>query len=269
MIILSFDIEEIEKEIDEKNFKKALAILDEIKSDDEGYELSLLFKISCLINLKRYGECLDVIEILLKENPNEELLWADKVMCHYFSGDKKQALMSLRKLETIVNRKDAYSLYVVSQLANLVNRSNKAIEYADLALEIDADFKLAVNEKAIAASRIKDYDMMNECADKLIGLCDEEEFVLTLPFMLKLFSGNYKGCLDILNNIKNPEDKINEMMKYAIYNQMSEDLNVDIYVTGSVESDLDDALEMLFNYYYDGFEGGNINGVSYVVVKKC
>ena len=128
MIILNLKIKEIEKEIDEKNFEKALGIINEIKKDDEEYELSLLFKVSCLINLKRYDECLPIIDLLLKENPDEELLLADKVMCHYFSGDKKQALKSLRKLESIVNRNDAYSLYVVSKLANLVNESDKSIE---------------------------------------------------------------------------------------------------------------------------------------------
>lgn len=269
MIILNLKIKEVEKEIDEKNFEKALAMLDEIESDDEEYELSLLFKVSCLINLKRYEECLAIIDILLKKNPNEELLWADKVMCHYFSGDKNQALKSLRKLESIVNRSDAYSLYVVSQLANLLNRSNKAIEYANLALEIDENFERAVIEKAHAVSRIKDYDEMNECADKLVELYGDNELLkLTFPFMLKLFSANYRGCLDLVNGIEDLDDEIIGMMKYAIYNQMCEDLNVEIYVIGEVESDLDDGLEMLFGYYYDGVEGGMVGNVSYVVIKK-
>lgn len=270
MIILNLEIKEVEKEIDEKNFKKALEILDEIKSDDEEYELSLLFKVFCLINLKRYREALAIIEVLLKENPNEELLWADKVICQYFSGDKTHALKSLRKLESIVNRNDANSLYVVSQLANLVNRFNKAIEYANLALEIDEDFELAIIEKAHAVSRIKDYGQMNECADKLIELYDDDELLkLSFPFMLKLFSGNYRGCLDLVNRIGDPDDEVCEMMKYAIFNQMGEDLKVEIYVTGQIESNLDDALEMLFDYYYGGVEGGIVGDVSYVIIKKC
>ncbi len=269
MIILNLKIKEIEKEIDEKNFEKALGIINEIKKDDEEYELSLLFKVSCLINLKRYDECLPIIDLLLKENPDEELLLADKVMCHYFSGDKKQALKSLRKLESIVNRNDAYSLYVVSQLANLVNESDKAIEYADLALEIDENFERAIIEKAQAMSHIRDYEGMNECADKLIGLYDDNELLkLTFPFILKLFSGKFKECLDLVNKINHSDDKIYDMMKYAIYNQMCESLDVEIYVTAHVESDIDDGLEMLFAYYYDGIEAGIVGDVSYVIVKK-
>lgn len=269
VISLNLKIKEVEKEIDEKNFEKALGLLDEIAENDEDYELSLLFRVSCLINLKRYEECLLVIDVLLRNNPHEELLWADKVVCHYFSDEKDMALKSLGKLEGIVNRNDAYSLYIVSQLANLVNQSDKAIEYADLALQIDEEFESAIIEKAHAASRIKNREMMNECADRLIKLYGEGELLkMTFPFMLKLFSGNYVGCLDIVNGIDDSDGKMTEMLKYAIYNQMGEELNVEIYATGPFGSDLDDALKVLFDYYYDGIEGGMIGGVSYVIVKK-
>ncbi|MBQ9159859.1 MAG: hypothetical protein IJ122_00875 [Methanobrevibacter sp.] len=267
---MNLKIKEVEKEIDEKNFEKALGILDEIKAKDDGYELSLLFKVTCLFNLKRYGECLEIIGALLKNNPNEELLLADKVMCHYFLDDEKQALKSLRKLESVVNKNDAHSLCVVSQLCNLVNDPKKAINYADLSLEIDENFESALIEKAQAASQLKDHGMMIDCANKLISLKgdDESPLSLTLPFVLKLFAGDYRGCLDVVNSFDELDGEIEEMMKVAIYKEMYENLNIEIYISAKVESGIDDALRMLFDYLYEGIEGGPIGDAYYVIIKK-
>ena len=49
---------------------------------------------------------------------------------------------------------------------------------------------------------------------------------------------------------------------------MYENLNIEIYISAKVESGIDDALRMLFDYLYEGIEGGSIGDAYYVIIKK-
>ena len=57
------------------------------------------------------------------------------------------------------------------------------------------------------------------------------------------------------------------MIKAAIYNTMSEDLNVEIRTSAPVGITVDEGLGLLFDYHYNGVGNGRIRGVPYIISK--
>jgi hypothetical protein len=49
---------------------------------------------------------------------------------------------------------------------------------------------------------------------------------------------------------------------------MLEDLKVEIRTSAPVELRIDDVLNLLFSYHYDGIEHGEIKGAKYLITKR-
>ena len=267
VINLNLEIEKAKNEYDEKNYEMALEILDGIEDEGEYQKLAALIRIASLMALKRYDESLNIIDSSIEEYPYSEFLWSRKVECQYFKGDEKGAAKSLEELERIVNKDDKHSLVFLAEEFELLNNHEKALKYCDMALDIDRDFTDAVRQKAMSASALKDYDMMSDCADRLLELYEKKKKKL-VPFTLKLFSGRYRDALGIVDGMSVLDNAQEEMMKGAIYNSMVEDLNIEIRSSSPVDMTIDEVLDLFFRYHYDGIGQGEIKGVRYLITKQ-
>ena len=268
VIILNLKIQEAKKEFDDKNYVVALEILNGEKFDEEYFKLVAFLKIGCLRSLKRHDEALDVINSAIEKYPYEDIFWTQKVQCHYFNDEKDKALKSLMEVERIVDVNDKNALVEVSELFSLVGDYENALKYCNVALSIDENFVDAVRQKAMVASFLEDYDMMNDCADRLLQLYDKDVLKLMVPLMLKLFSKRYDDALDIVNGVDILDEEYDLLLKSAIHNFMVEDLNIEIGTAQPVEITIDDVLGILMDYHYNGVESGEIQGVHYFIIKR-
>ena len=191
-------IEEARKAFDDKNYSEALEILDGEEFDDAYLKLVFVIKMACLRNLNRYDDALRVIDVAIEKYPYYDFFWSHKIACHYFNDEKDEAIRSLAKLESMVDRDNNDSLVRLSTLFELVGDDENALKYCDMALAIDENYVDAVRQKAMIASSLKDEDMMSECADKLLELYDDDALKAMLPLMLKLFSKRYGDLSRVL-----------------------------------------------------------------------
>ncbi len=267
VINLNSQIEKAKKEYDEKNYENALEILDGIEVEGEYQKLIVFIKIACLMALRRYDESLSIIDSNIEKFPYSDFLWSRKVECHYFNGDEEEAAKSLEELERIVNKDDKYCLVFLAEEFEMIGNHEKALKYCDMALDIDEDFVDAVRQKSMSASALKDYDMMNECADRLLELY-KDDFEKLIPFTLKLFSRRYRDALDIVEGMDILDKVQEEMMKGAIYNSMVEDLSIEIRTSAPIDMTADEVLNLFFMYHYDGIRHGEIKGAKYLITKQ-
>lgn len=260
-------IEESLQEFDERNFENALNLLEGIEFNDDEIKLVSMIKYVCLMNLNRYDESLRIINSLIEKDPYEVDYWMSKARCHYFAGDMKSAKRALSESERLIDKSNVSNLVCMAQIYKLIGENRQALKYCDMALQIDENSLDALREKSLVASSLKDKEMMNECADKLIEKYGDDVFVLLIPLTLRLFSGNYEGCLELVNSTDCLDDEHVEMIKIGLYNRMSEDLNIKIGLTAPLEMDVDEALDLMFKYHYDGISYGQFKDAEYCIVK--
>jgi len=267
VINLNSQIETAKKEYDEKNYEMALEILDGIEVEGEYQKLVVFIKIASLMALRRYEDSLNIIDSNIEKFPYSEFLWSRKVECQYFNGDEEDAVKSLEELERIVNKDDKQSLVFLAEEFEMIGNHENALIYCDMALDIDEDFVDAVRQKSMSASALKDYDMMSDCADRLLELYNSD-FEKLIPFTLKLFSGRYRDALGIVEGMDLSDKANEEMMKGAIYNSMVEDLNIEIRTSAPIDMTIDEVLDLFFRYHYDGIGHGEIKGAKYLITKQ-
>lgn len=268
VINLNIEIEKAKKEFDDNNYEKALEILDGAEVEEDYQKLAMIIRIASLMGLSSYDEAITVINSGIEKFPYDDFLWARKVECHYFNGDKNKAAKALEELDRIVNKDDKHRLVFLAEMYELVNNHTKALKYCNMALDIDGDFLDAISLKARVACSIKDNDMMSDCADRLLELYEDGYLKVMLPLMLKLFSARYRDCLNIINDVDVLDDEHDEMLKAILYKQMVEDLNIEIRTSSPIEMGVDDVLDVVLKYHYEGIENGEVNGALYLI-KKC
>ncbi len=265
---LNFKFKQCKKEFDEGNFEGALESLDCIKSDDDDYKFALMLKYNCLIALECYNDALCIIDLLISENPYILLLWVDKVKCHYFMGDLESSLNALSHVERLVDLSNMDEIVDFVKLCNVVGKYEIALKYCDVILNSDENHVDALLEKSLAVTVLNDKNLMNECGDKLLNLCDGNLSTLMVPFALKLFSGMYKDCVGLIDNIVDIDSKMGDILKKVIYNQMLCDLGVQIWIEKNIDLSIDESIGLLLNYAYDGVEFGEINSVKYILLEN-
>ncbi len=268
VINLKSKIEEAKKEFDDENYEKALEILDAGNFGEEYSKLVLILKIGCLRGLKQFDEALAVINSAIEKFPYEDFFWARKVECHYFNDENDAAIKALDELERIMDRDDRDAILLVSNISHLIGENERALKYCDMALAIDENWIEAVDQKAMIASSLRDYDMMSDCADRLLELYDEDIMKVMIPLMLKIFSKRYDDALSIIKGVDVLDDEHDLLLKSALFNAMSEDLRVKIGTSSPVEITMDDALGILMDYHYGGEQLGKVCGVDYMVLKS-
>lgn len=255
-------------EFDKKNFKKALGYFENVRRDDEDYDFAVLFMIPCLMNLKRYEDALKFLNYLIGRNPYSEALWADKASCHIILKQYEKAYDALGEIERIVDVEDKRMVLHVAKLYNWLRDDENALKYCDMALALDENYKKALHEKSLVAVRLKDYKMMNEIADRLMEVSDDDMLSLMPVLQLRLFSKNYRGCIDLIRSVKSDEslDDTIEMMKGGLYNKMCENFCARILVLEQIELSCDEAIDLMLDFHESGKDYGKIRGVEYFIL---
>ena len=261
-------IKKAREEFESGNYEKALGYLKRVKPNDNHYDLALVIKYSALMNLKRYSEAIKIINRLIGENPYDEYLWSRKVTCHYFNGEKEEAIKALGEYERVVDREDVEKLVSFAKTCNLLDKDDLALKYCNLALDIDDKSFEALIEKSMVAISMHDKELMNECADKIIDLNLEDSVKLMMPFTLKIFAHEYKSAFQLIDRFKEIDESFDEMLKVGIYNRMCDDLNIQLISLGELEIDIDETLDLMFDYYYGGVNQGIIKGVKYFIISE-
>lgn len=256
------------EEFEKRNYEDALEHLEKIKPEDELYDLSLVYRIPSLMSLQRYKEALKYLDYIIDERPESFYLWVEKAKCHIFLHEDSEVEEAFKIIENVVDENNKKELVSVAKLYKLVLNDEKALEYSDKALAIDENYKEALTEKSLAASGLSDYDMMREIADTLFENGSKSITEAMYPFMLKLFSKDYKGALDIMNNVVPVEEWEDEYIlsfKAGIYQKLTEDLNAQIFLTKEIELDIEDAIDIMIDFRDNCKSHGVINNVEYFV----
>ena len=184
-------------EFNDENYEKALAYFDSVSEDDEDYDYVLTFKITCLM-----------------------------------VNEKKEALDALKKLERIISKDNKNAILDVARFYKFVEEPKRALRLCNMALAIDEDFEDAIHEKAIIAIALGNDEIVDNCANKLLDLVDGDKFKILLIFSLKLYCGKFHDCINIIDGLENVfEDETSEMLKFVVFNQLCEKLDVTIYLT--------------------------------------
>lgn len=254
------------REYDEKNYGEALKYFDRVSSSDEDYSYMLIYKINSLMELEEYEKCLKLLNSLIEDMPYDRLLWYEKIRCHIFLKQEKNAFRSLSEFERLIDEDDKYFTLSVAKFYDVLGDSESALKFCNRALEIDENYEEALQQKAQIACLNKNEDLMMECSEKLIELAKGDIIKLMLPFLLNLFSGNYIRAYEIIPMMDEIDDEHSELLKSAIYQHMVDDLKLEIRLTSPAEWHVDDALKLLFKYKYEGIEAGIFKGVGYFIV---
>ena len=254
-------------EFNDENYEGALKYFDEVGEDEDGYMYVLIFKITCLMELKRYDEALFLIESLLGEDPEDELLLYEKIRCHIALDEDNEAFNALKTFERIISRDNKRMLLAVSQFYRLLGDYVNALKFCDKSLEIDDSFEEAIREKSIIGIDLDDDEMINSCADRLWGIVDNHGIEVIYVFLLKLFISKFDDCLLIVDNLNGDfgDDSI-KMLKYVVYDEFSKKLGVNVHLNEEVEIPVDDAISLLKGYEENGVCCGMINGVSFKIM---
>lgn len=268
MINLNNELEKARSEFEQKNYEEALEYLENIDENDKYYDVSIIYRIYCLIHLSRYSEALSFLNPLIENFPYEFVLWYDKARCHILLHENEKAYSAMENIERIADSTDKEDLLHIARLYNLLDDGLKAIEYADKALEIDECYKEALYEKSLAASGLKDDKLMGEVSDRLFEVSDKSLFASLPSFLLKLFSKDYRGCLYILENCEVGEldDESLDMVKTVLYQNIADDLNAQLMLSKEMEISVDDAIKLMLDFKETGKDSGKIHGVQYFII---
>ena len=263
-------IEKGKEEFDNGNYEKALEYLNDVSVDDIHYNIALSCKIPCLVSLKEYDEALDIINPLISDMPYSEFLWSNKVICHVFKHDDDKAFKALSEVERIFDESDVSSLVFIAKMYNLLLANEKALEYANKALDIDENNIDALHEKTLACAGIGDDQLMSDVADQMLDVVDNSALSRMIIIMLKLLSHHYEDCYNVITTTDYGDlgDDYVESVKGGLFTKICDDLKIDLAVINTDNLDIDDALHLLFEYINTGKDQGSIGDVQYFILQR-
>ncbi len=255
-------------EFNHANYEKALNYFDSVSDSDENYAYVLIFKITCLMELERYDKALFLIDSMIEDDPQDEFLLYEKIRCHVALGEKSESYKALKRFEQILDYSNKQLLVDVCRFYINLEDYKNALKYCDLALNIDSHFKEALKLKASIAIALDDVSVVDKCADELWSLVGHDDATIISVFLLKIYSGEFRDCLRVIERIKNDldDEEVGEVLKTLIFNLMSERLNVQINFTDEVDISVDEALDLLFDYDEKGINYGIVNDAGYVIM---
>lgn len=254
-------------QFNDENYEEALNYFNAVDESDEDYDYVLIFKITCLMELERFDKALFLIDSLLDEDPTDELMMYEKIRCHVALDEKSEALNALKKFERIFPKDNKRMILDVAIFYKTLGEFKKALTFCNMALSIDSDFEEAIYEKSLIGIALDNDDIINNCANKLLDLIDDDQSKIIPIFLLKIYSGRFKDCMGIIKNLESQFDEETcEMLKAIVFNQLCENFGVNIHLTDDVELSVGEAIELLFNYHDDGVNYGVINGVGFVIM---
>ncbi len=251
-------------EFEKENYEKALNHLECVNPTDKNYRASIAFRISSLVKLERYNDALSVINPLIEKDPYDELLWFEKAACHINLHEKKKAYSAMESLERVVDPTNKQKILLVARLYRMLHNESKTIEFCDKALEIDENYQDALNEKVFALVNSDDKEAIDDVSERWIKVSDKRIISLIPIFFLKLFSKDFRGCFELVNEYCDDEE-MGEMLKAAIYKDLTDELNAELLLTQKIEITLDEALKLMLDFKEHGKDFGKIHGVQYFI----
>ena len=261
-------IEKGKVEFENKNYPEALGYFEQVDEDDAYYRYAQLFKANCLMELEEYEDSLNVIDSLISNDSYHKLAWFNKALCHVLLKQEKEAYVALDNLLRMIDRDDKYDLVFMAKLYKLLGDHDNALKYCDEALEIDEYFRDALYEKSFAALRINEVGAIRDISDKLHEIANDDLIRRMPVFLLKLFSKDYVGCRDLIDNSNQGEldDEHVEMLKAALYNQVCDDLCINLLIVNGDDLSIDDALDAVLEFVENGKDNGEIGKVQYFII---
>ena len=259
--------EEGKLEFENNNYEKALDCFEQVLNYEEN-DLAEIYKFECLLKLKRYAGALKVIDSLISNRPYSETLWKCKARCHIFRHESQSALKALGEVERLCDEENKEGLVDIAQIYNLLDEHEKVIKYCDKALAVDKTFKPALYEKMIVASSLKDIKMVDELTEKFLSISDNDLFGMMPVFIMNMFSKRYEKCLEIIDfcELDGSQRQEEELLKGAIYQTLSEDLNAQIGLSEKYDLSVDDAIGLMLEFKKTGKDYGVIHGVEYYIL---
>ena len=261
-------IEKGKVEFENENYREAISYFEQVGEDDRYYRYARLFMANSLMELNDYEESLKVVDSLISAEPYHKLAWFNKALCHVLLKQEREAYDTLDTILRIIDMDDKYDLVFMAKLYKLLGDHDNALKYCDAALEIDEYFKDALYEKSFAALRIGDDDAIRDVSDKLHVISNDDLIRLMPVFLLKLFSKDYKGCRDLINNSNHGEldDEHIELLKAAVYNQVCDELSINLLIVNGKDLPIDDALDAVIEFVESGKDNGEIGKIQYFII---
>lgn len=267
MIYLNSKINKGRIEFNDENYEDALNYFDAVDESDEDYDYVLIFKITCLMELERYDKALFLIDSLLSEDPDDELFLYEKIRCHIALNEKEEALSALKDFEKIMSKDNKNMALDIARFYKFLGEYKFALRFCNMALSVDENFEDALLEKSLIAISLDNDEIIDNCANKLLSLVDGDKYKIIPIFLLKIYSGKFRDCVDILDRFKEEfNDETCEMLKTIVFNQLCENLGVTIHLTEDGDVSVGEAIEMLFDYSENGVKYGIINDVGFVIM---
>lgn len=262
------NIKEAQKQLVNDNFEKALELINDIGSDEKNYGMALTIRYASFMGLKEFDNALDCVNSLIEIYPENKWLLIDKVKCHMYVDDEKLALKTLAELEKF-ELDDTDIIVQISRLYRFLDDYENALRYCNMALAIDEDCTGAIYQKAALAVNMKDESLILEVCSRFEG--SESDMVKILPvFFIRIFSQNFDGAYNLLldwdSGGNEDIEKLRGLCKSLIYSQMSEELDVQLLLTGEVDLSIDEAIQLLLRYHKDGVDAGVIRNVNYIII---
>ena len=261
-------IEKGKVEFENENYREALGYFKQVSNDDKYYRYARLFMTNCLMELGEYEDSLNVVNSLISTEPYHKFAWFNKALCHVLLKQEREAYDTLDNLLRIIDEDDKYDLVFMAKMYKLMGDYDNVLKYCDAALEIDDCFKDALYEKSFAALRVGDEEAIKDISDKLYGISNDDLIRNVPVFLLKLFSKDYTGCRDLINNSNQGEldDEHVEMLKAAVYNQVCDDLCINLLIVNDKDLPIDDALDAVLEFVETGKDNGEIGKVQYFII---
>lgn len=254
-------------EFNDENYEEALKYFDEVREDDEDYMYVLMFKITCLMELERYDNALFLIESLLAEDPEDEFLLYEKIRCQIALGETENAFKTLKTFEKLINSDNKRMVLAISKFYRVLGDLDSALKYCNTALEIDAAFEEAINEKSLIAIDLDDKAMIDSCANNLLEVIESGSVRMVSAFLLKLYVGNFDDCLNIISCLGDDfDEEFRQMLKFVVFKEFSEKLGVEIRLNEEAEIPVEEAISLLKDYDECGVNNGVIHGVGFIII---
>ena len=179
----------------------------------------------------------------------------------------KETLKALEKLEGLCHDLNVDGFVRIAQYYNMLGEYDRVIENCDKALAVDEACIPALHEKLLAAFSLNDANLVGNISDELFEVSDNNLISLLPLIMANSFSGNYEKSLDIIENCElgdvGEEERM--LLKYGVYNWITEDLNAQIMLSREVLLDIDVAIRLMLEFKETGKDHGEIDGVQYFI----
>lgn len=267
VITMNSKIDKGRIEFNDENYEKALAYFDAVDEDDEDYDYVLIFKITCLMELEKYDKALFLIDSILAEDSDDELLLYEKIRCHIALDEKAEALGTLKKFERIVPKDNKNMILDVARFYKFLGEHRMALRFCNMALHIDEDFEDAIYEKSLIGIALDNEEIIDNCADRLIDVVEDDSYKILPIFLLKLYCGKFRDCVGIIDNLEDKfEDETCDMLRTVVFNQLCERLDVNIHFTEEVDLSVAEAIELLLDYEKTGIKYGIVNDVNFIIM---